>query len=235
MPEQNSKPVAAVIGVGPGLGAALVRRFAADGYAVACVARRDAAIRSLADEVAGKAFSADATDPGSLRTALSAIRDTLGPVHTLLWNVGSGVFGDIDQLEPSALELALGTNAEGLFVAVKDCLPDLRACRGNVIVTGATASLRGKPFTTAFAAGKAAQRSLAESLARTLWPDGVHVALIIVDGMVDIPATRQRFPDRPDGAFISPDAYADTAAFLCRQHPSAWTFQLEVRPSVETW
>lgn len=222
----SEKPVAVVVGVGPGLGAALARRFAADGYAVACVARSEDKTRAIADEVGGKGFAADATDPASLKAAFASIRDTLGPVHTLLWNVGSGLFGDVDQVELDALELALGTNAEGLFVAVKDCLSDLRAARGNVIVTGATASLRGKPFTTAFAAGKAAQRSLVESLARKLWPEGIHVALIVVDGQVG---------NGSDDARISPDAYADTAAFLCGQHPSAWTFQLEVRPSVETW
>ena len=222
----GDKNVAVVVGVGPGLGAALARRFSADGFAVACVARSERKVRALANEIGGKGFEADATDPASLKAALSAIRESMGPIHTILWNVGSGVFGDIDTVELDALELALKTNAEGLFVTVKDSLADLRAAGGNVIVTGATASLRGKPFTTAFAAGKAAQRSLVESLARKLWPEGVHVALIVVDGQVG---------DGTNDAKISPDAYAETAAFLCRQHPSAWTFQLEVRPSVETW
>lgn len=230
----SEKPVAVVVGVGPGLGAALARRFAADGYAVACVARSEEKTRAIANEVGGKGFAADATDPASLKSAFASIRETLGPVNTLLWNVGSGVFGDVDQVGLDALELALGTNAEGLFVAVKDCLPDLRASKGNVIVTGATASLRGKPFTTAFAAGKAAQRSLVESLARKLWPEGVHVALIVVDGMVGGGAAEASSDKDPD-AFVRPEAYADTAAFLCGQHRSAWTFQLEVRPSAETW
>jgi len=235
MGQQQGKPVAVVVGVGPGLGGALARRFAADGYAVACLARSEEAARGLAEEIGGRAFAADATDPASLRAALAAVRETLGPVHTLLWNVGSGVFGDVDQIGLDALELALGTNATGLFVAVQDCLADLRRAGGNVIVTGATASLRGKPFTTAFAAGKAAQRSLVESFARKLWPEGIHVALIVVDGMVGGAAAKQRFPGKDEDSFIHPEAYADAAAFLCRQHRSAWTFQLEVRPSVESW
>ena len=223
---QSEKPVAVVVGVGPGLGAALARRFAEDGYAVACVARSEEKTRAIAEEVGGKGFAADATDPESLKAAFASIRKTLGPVHTLLWNVGSGIFGDVDAVSLEALQLALGTNTEGLFVAVKESLDDLRKAQGNIIVTGATASLRGKPFTTAFAAGKAAQRSLVESLARKLWPEGIHVALIIVDGMVG---------KGSDDAKISPAAYADTAAFLTKQHRSAWTFQLEVRPSVESW
>lgn len=235
MSNDDDKPVAVVVGVGPGLGAALARRFATDGYSVACLARSEDKTKALADEIGGKGFAVDATDPQSLRKTFAAIRESLGPVHTLLWNVGGGVFGDIDEVKLEALELALGTNVEGLFVAVQDSLADLRATGGNVIVTGATASLRGKPFTTAFAAGKAAQRSLVESLARKLWPEGVHVALIVVDGMVGGPGSEERFPDKEPDSLIDPDAYADTAAFLCKQHRSAWTFQLEVRPSVENW
>ena len=94
---------------------------------------------------------------------------------------------------------------------------------------------RGKPFTTAFAAGKAAQRSLCQSLARQLGPEGIHVALIIIDGMVDLPASRQRFADRPDAAWVSPDGYADVLLFLAKQDRRAWTFELEVRPHVESW
>lgn len=230
----KEKKVAVVVGVGPGLGEALARRFAADGFAVACVARSEEKVRSLAEEIGGQGFAADATDPESLRQALASIRASLGPVHTLLWNVGNGVWGDIDGIEFDGLERALGTNTEGLFVAAKDCVSDLRAQKGNLIVTGATASLRGKPFTTAFAAGKAAQRSLCESLARKLWPDGVHVALVIVDGQVGAPGVLAK-SDRAPEEFVRPEAFADTVAFLCAQDPTAWTFQLEVRPSVENW
>lgn len=219
--------VAVVVGVGPGLGGALAERFAAEGYRVAQVSRSG----SGTDH-----FSCDVTDEASLRSTFEAIREQLGPVHTLLWNVGSGVWGDIDALEPSALDLAYHTNARGLFLAAQACVADMRAQGGgNLIVTGATASLRGKPFTTAFAAGKAAQRSLAQALARKLWPEGIHVALIIVDGMVDLPRTRERMPDKGDEVFVSPDGFADAALFLCNQSRRAWTFELDVRPHVESW
>ena len=232
----SSAPVCAVVGVGPGIGSALVRRFAKRGCTVAAVARREQSVEAIAEEVGGRGYVADATDPEALKRTFDRIRADLGPVDTLLWNVGSGVFGDLDAVDIDALDLAVGTNARGLFAATKAVVDDMRAKgSGNIIITGATASLRGKPFTTAFAAGKAAQRSLAQSLARQLWPDGIHVALIIVDGMVDLPSTRQRFSDKPDVAFISPESFADAAAFLADQDRRGWTFELDVRPHVENW
>ena len=105
----------------------------------------------------------------------------------------------------------------------------------TLVITGATASLRGKPFTTAFAAGKAAQRSLAQSFARQYGKQGVHVALIIIDGMVDLPSTRKRMPETPDEAFLSPKGYGDAVSFLVGQRRSAWTFELDIRPHVEEW
>lgn len=232
----SEQPVCVVVGVGPGLGGVSAVRFAEAGWRVACVARSAENVAEWAEQTGGRGYTADATDLVSVRTTLERIRTELGPVHTLIWNVGSAVFGDLDKIDIDGLDLGLDTNARGLLTAVKAVVADMRAAgTGNVLITGATASLRGKPFTTAFAAGKAAQRSLAQSFARQLWPQGIHVALVIVDGMVDLPKTRASYPEAPADAFISPDAYADTLLFLARQHRSAWTFELEVRPSIETW
>lgn len=219
--------VAVVVGVGPGLGGALARRFTAEGWRVAHVSR---------SAEGPDRYACDVTDEAAIRATFAAIRADLGPVHTVLWNVGSGIFGDIDEITVDALDLAFHTNARGLFVAMQAVLPDLRAQGGgNVIITGATASLRGKPFTTAFSAGKGAQRNLAQALARKLWPEGIHVATIVVDGMVDLPRTRASMPDRGDEAFVSPEGFADAALFLCQQDRRAWTFELDVRPHVESW
>lgn len=229
-------PVAVVVGVGPGLGGALAERFAAGGYRVAALARSEDKVKAYADKTGGIGVTCDVTDPDDIRKALGRVRDELGPIRSLLWNVGSAVFGDVDEVGPDALDLGYHTNARGLLLAVQEALPDLRAQDGaSIVITGATASLRGKPFTTAFAAGKAAQRSLAESFARQLWPEGIHVSLIIVDGMVDLPRTRERMPDKGDEHFVSPEGYAETAWFLAHQPPGAWTFQLEVRPAIESW
>ena len=106
---------------------------------------------------------------------------------------------------------------------------------GSIIVTSATAALRGKEKTATFAAAKAAQRSLAQSMARQLWPEGIHVALLIVDGVVDMPRTRQAMPDKPDEFFIRPETVAATAANLHGQDRSGWSFEVEVRPFRENW
>ena len=106
---------------------------------------------------------------------------------------------------------------------------------GNIVVIGSTASRRGVARTAAFAPAKAAQRSLAESMARHLWPQKIHVSLIIVDGVVDLPRSRAFMKDKPDDFFISPDAVAATAVHLATQHPSAWSFEVEARPFKETW
>lgn len=228
--------VCAVVGVGPGLGEGYARQFAEAGWTVALLSRNADRLQELARELGGKAWSCDATDEASIRDTFAAIEAELGPVHTLVWNVGSGVWGDIDAIGTDGMELAWRTNTLGLFVATQVVLPGMRAAgEGNILVTGATASLRGKPFTTAFAAGKAAQRSLCQSLARKLWPEGIHVALLIIDGMVDLPTTRQRMPGKGDEAFVGPSAVGSTAVHLAQQDRRAWTFELEVRPHVESW
>ncbi len=223
--------VCVVVGVGPGLGEALAREFASSGWRVAVMSRRVDKLVPLAEELGGLAVACDATEPESIRSALQQVREQLGPVHTLVWNVGSGVWGDLDKIDVDGMELAWRTNALGLFVAAKEVVGDMRAASGgNLLVTGATATRRGKPFTTAFAAGKAAQRSLCESLARQLWPEGIHVALVVIDGMVKLPST-----ERPEEQLILPEDAAVTYRHLATQPRSAWTFELEVRPDVESW
>lgn len=232
----NKNKVALVVGVGPGLGEAAARRLTAEGYTVAVAARTASRLAPLAEELGGLAVSIDATNADTVVSGIDEVEAALGPIHTVVWNVGSGVFGGLDQIDADALELALGTNTRGLFALAKRLLPAM-AERGDgaLVITGATASLRGKPFTTAFAAGKAAQRSLAQSFARQYGKQGVHVALIIVDGMVDLPSTRKNFPERPTEAYVSPAGYADAVAFLVGQQRGAWTFELDIRPHLEDW
>jgi len=132
--------------------------------------------------------------------------------------------------------MAWRVNALGLFLVARRVAPAMKAAgQGCLLVIGATASRRGVPRTAAFAPAKAAQRSLTESLARTLWPAGVHVALIVVDGVVDLPATRAWLKDKPDSFFIQPDDVSETALQLTRQPRSAWSFEVEARPFGESW
>jgi len=233
----SNQPVCVVVGVGPGNGAAFARRFAGEGYRVALLARQ----RALSDELAralegARAYVCDVSDAASIDAAFGAIERELGAPEVVVYNAGSGVFATFDEVSAADFESAWRVNALGLLLVAQRVAPAMKAAgRGSLVVVGATASRRGVPRTAAFAPAKAAQRSLCESLARTLWPSGVHVALIIVDGVVDLPRTRAWMKDKPDDFFVRPDDVADTAVHLVRQPRSAWSFEVEARPFGESW
>jgi NAD(P)-dependent dehydrogenase (short-subunit alcohol dehydrogenase family) len=238
MAEKSSgRRVCAVVGVGPGNGAAFARRFAAEGCAVALLARGTEFTRKLAGELPGaRAYACDVTDADSVARSFAAIRAELGEVAILVYNAGSGVFGTVEDISPADFEASFRTNALGALLAAKQVIPAMRrAERGDIVFVGATASRRGVARTAAFAPAKAAQRSLAESMARHLWPAGIHVSVIIVDGVVDLPRTRALLKDRPDPFFVKPDDVAEIAFRLTEQKRSAWSFEVEARPFGESW
>ena len=196
------KAVAVVAGAGPGNGAALAHRFADAGYAVALLARHRAAT-DLSD---ARCYECDVSIPVSVERAFVQIRAELGEVDVLLYNAGSGVFGDVVSITtPDQFEQAWRVNAYGALLCSQRVISSMKAKgRGAIIFIGATASRRGAIKTAAFAPAKAAQRSLAESMARALWPSGTHVALIVIDGVVDLPGSRKAMPDKPADAFVDP-------------------------------
>src|SRR6266850_235849 len=209
------KRVCAVVGVGPGNGAAFARRFASEGYAVALLARSTELTAKLASTLPdARAYACDVTDANSVASAFDSIRRDLGEVEVLVYNAGSGIWGSIEE--------AAAADFEG-------------AGRGSIVFVGATASRKAGARSAAFSAAKGAQRSLAESMARALWPAAIHVALIVVDGVVDLPRTRERMPDKPDSFFIHPDDVAEVGFRLTQQRPSAWSFEVEARPFAEKW
>jgi NAD(P)-dependent dehydrogenase (short-subunit alcohol dehydrogenase family) len=231
-----SEKVCAVVGIGPGNGQAFARRFAASGHAIALLSRSTEYSSSIAAELGpARAYACDVTDPDAVAAAFAKVRADMGDVETLLYNAGSGVFGTFDEVDDAGFELAWRSNVMGLLACVRAVVPPmLDRGAGNIIISGATDSLRGKPFTTAFAAAKAGQRSLAQSLARQLGPAGIHVALVIIDGVIDLPRTRERF-DKPDEFFLKPEDIAATVHHIATQAPSAWSFEVDVRPYAEQW
>ena len=233
----GSRKIAIVAGVGGGTGASLARRFSRDGYRVALLARDTAFSAELAGELDGAAaYACDVGDVDSVAAAIAAIRRDLGDADVLLYNAGGGSFGSIDTITPEQFEVTWRVCALGSLLLSQAVVPAMRAKgAGSIIFTGATASRRGGPRSAAFAPAKAAQRALAESMARSLWPDGIHVALMVVDGAVDLPRTRDMLPDKPDDFFLKPDAIADIAAHLVAQDRSAWSFEVEARPYKEVW
>jgi NAD(P)-dependent dehydrogenase (short-subunit alcohol dehydrogenase family) len=232
-----TQPVCAIIGAGPGNGAAFARRFAGAKHPVALLARDQGGLASLTAEVPGtRDYACDATDAVQVQAAFGRIRAEMGPVGVLVYNASTREFGDIDHTTPEAFERAWRVNALGCLLAAREVIPDMRgAGGGSMVIIGATASLKGAAGFVAFGAAKAAQRSLAQSLARQLGPEGIHVAHVVIDAVVDMPASRAMLPDRPDDFFAQPAHIAEAVYFLTQQPRSAWTFELDLRPFGEHW
>lgn len=232
-----TKPVCAIVGVGPGNGAAFARRFSKGGYAVALMARRRETTDALAAELPdAQAWTCDAGDAGGTERCFAEIRDRMGGVETLIYSAGAGIWGSVEEVSAEDFETCWRTNAYGAFVASQQVIPAMKAAgQGNIVMIGATASRRGGAKSAAFAAGKAAQRSLAESMARHLWPAGIHVSLLIIDGVIGLERTRARMPDKPEDFFLQAADIAETVWQTTRQSRSAWSFEVEARPFGENW
>jgi NAD(P)-dependent dehydrogenase (short-subunit alcohol dehydrogenase family) len=234
----TDKKVATVIGVGPGLGAALARRFAAD-YAVALVARNAEKLSKLEREISAAGgislvVPADVSKEHELAGAFERIRSELGDTDILLYNAAMRPNGTLMDTKPSTFENTWRVGAFGAFLAAQHVVPAmLRKQRGVILFTGATAGV--KPFATsaAFGPAKFAMRGLAHVIARDLGPKGVHVAWINVDGAIDMPAIRERFPQLKEEDMFKPSAIAETYWHLAHQDPSAWTLDIDVRPFKE--
>lgn len=228
-----SRPVCAVIGIGPGNGASFARKFSEEGYAVALLSRSTDLSGKLADELGdAKAYACDAADPAAIVSAFEQINDDLGPVDTLIYNAGSGIWKTVEDITPEEFELGWRINTLGALVSSQQVIPAMKkSAAGNIIFVGATASLRGVPYTAGFAPAKAAQRILAQSMAKHLWPMGIHVSIMIIDGGI-------RSPDSPksdSGENLEPDDIASLAHYLTTQSKSAWSFEVDARPMKEKW
>jgi NAD(P)-dependent dehydrogenase (short-subunit alcohol dehydrogenase family) len=238
MASTDRSGVAAVIGVGPGLGAALARRFA-ERYSVAMVARGEDKLRGLAGEIAasgGRALAvpADVSKADDIAAAFERIRRELGEVEVLLYNAAMRPFGKLMDTKPSTFENTWRVSTFGAFLAAQQVVPAMLARRaGAILFTGATAGV--KPFATsaAFGPAKFAMRGLAHVMARDLGPQGIHVAWINIDGAIDMPFIRERFPQLKDEDMLKPSAIADTYWHIAHQDRSAWTLELDVRPFKE--
>ena len=230
-------PVCVISGAGPGTGSALARRFAAGGYRVAMLARNPQRLAELERELPdSKGYACDVSDAAQVEATAGHIERDLGVPTTLVHNAVGGAFGSFLEIDPAVLNRNFQVNTMGLLYLARRLAPAMiSAGRGNVIVTGNTSALRGKPSFAGFAPTKAAQRILAEAMARELGPKGVHVSYIIIDAVIDAPWTREGFKDRPDDFFIKPAAIAEEAWHLTEQDRSGWSLNVELRPYGETW
>jgi len=230
-------PVVVISGVGPGTGAAVTRRFAAGGYAVAMLARNVERLDQLAAEIPNAhAYPCDVTDEAAIDAALTDIRSDLGLPTVLIHNAVGGAIGNFLTIDPAVLNRNFQINTMGLLYLARRLAPDMiEAGRGAIVVTGNTSSIRGRASFAGLAPTKAAQRILAESMARELGPRGVHVAHVLIDAVIDLEWTRRRWADAPDDFFMKPSAIADEIWHVTHQDRSAWSFNVELRPFGETW
>ncbi|HEX7767869.1 MAG TPA: SDR family NAD(P)-dependent oxidoreductase [Nitrospira sp.] len=231
--ESTAKPLALVTGVGPGTGAAVARRFAKAGYRVAMVARDTERLKALEAEIPCTiAAPCDVTDA----TALENVIARIGAPKIVIHNAVGGAFGDFMNIDAATLQRNFGINTMALLHLAKLTTPAMiEAGEGALIVTGNTSALRGRAPFAGFAPTKAAQRILAESLARDLGPKGVHVAYLVIDAVIDVPWQRERLPNADHDFFISPASIADEVFHLAHQPRDAWSFLAEVRPFHEPW
>jgi NAD(P)-dependent dehydrogenase (short-subunit alcohol dehydrogenase family) len=170
--------------------------------------------------------------PAAVERAFTRVRTELGAGDGLIYNAGGGSWQTVEEISPEEFERGWRVNALGALVASQQVIPDMkRKGAGQIVFVGATASLRGRPKTTGFAAAKAAQRSLAQSMAKHLGPLGVHVSLLIIDGQIDSAGAAEA----RQGKRLDPEDLAELAHYLTTQPKSAWTFELDARPSQEPW
>ncbi len=233
-----AKPICIVTGVGEGTGAALVRRFARGGYQVAMIARNTERLEALQLEVAdSRAYVCDISDLDMLAATVQQIRAEMGTPTVLVHNAVAASFKTFLDADSQELEHNFRVNTTALYSLARELAPAMiDAGSGAILVTGNTAALRGIPTYAAFAPTKAAQRILAESLARDLGPKGIHVAYIMIDAAIDTPWTRDVFnQDKPDEFFSKPVDIADEVFHVAHQPRSAWSFDVEIRPFGEKW
>lgn len=229
----STKPLALVTGVGPGTGASVARRFAEGGYRVAMLARDAVRLAALEAEIPDSvAVACDVADPAALQKAVAAVGSPKVVVH----NAVGGAWGSFRDIDPAILQHNFDVNVMALLHLARLTTPAMvEAGEGALIVTGNTSALRGKANFAGFAPTKAAQRILAESMARDLGPKGVHVAYLVIDAVIDVPWQRARLKDTPDDFYIQPSAIAAEVFHLAHQPRDAWSFLAEVRPFHETW
>ena len=226
--------IALIVGTGSGISASVARGLAAAGLQVGLAARNVEKLAPLAAETRAQTFAVDASDPIAVARLFDEADRRLGEPDVVLYNASARAHGPIANLDPQAVRKAIEISAFGGFLVVQQAARRMiPRGRGAILLTGASASVKGYPLSAAFAMGKFALRGLAQSTARELGPKGIHIAHFVIDGGVRS-ARRPDPADRPDST-LDPDAIAQTYIEILRQPRSAWSLEVELRPWVETF
>jgi len=225
---------ALIVGAGSGLSASLARLFAGNGVKLALAARSTSDLAALAKETGAALFTCDASQRDEVDKLYVDLDAAMGAVDVVVYNASYRVRGPVTELAPGEVERSLLVSAFGGFLVAQGAAKRMVPARhGAILFTGASASVKGYAQSAPFAMGKFALRGLAQSMARELAPIGIHVAHFVIDGGIRS-ARRSDSPDRPD-SLLDPDAIAETYLHVLRQPRSAWTWEVEVRPWVETF
>ncbi len=218
--------VALIVGVGPGLGASLARRFAAAGYATALAARTEAKVANIAAGIDGAApYAADGTDEDAVTDLVARVEAEQGPLGVAIYNASGRVRKSIQDIGAAELEEAWRRSCLGAVILGREAARRMvPRGSGSILLTGATAGVKGFPGSAGFAAGKFGLRGVAQSMARELHPQGVHVAHFVIDGPIG---------ESDDASKLHPDAIAETYFHIHSQHRSAWSHEVELRPWTE--
>jgi NAD(P)-dependent dehydrogenase (short-subunit alcohol dehydrogenase family) len=223
---------ALIVGAGRGLSASLARLLAGKGLRVALAARDAEKLAPLCTETGAKAFACDAVEPDRVARLFTAVEAAMGAPDVVIYNASARARGPVAELVPAEVERAIMVSAFGGFLVAREAAQRMVPKEhGAILFTGASASVKGYPLSAAFAMGKFALRGLAQSMARELSPQGVHVAHFVIDGAIRNPG-RVEPPDRPD-SMLDPDAIAASYLDVLYQPRSAWTWEIELRPWVE--
>ncbi len=223
---------ALIVGVGAGLSASLARTFTKAGMTVALAARRAGELAALAKETGGKAFACDATNRADVVKLFADVETAFGATDVVVYNASYRTRGPFVELDPAEVEKSITVSAFGGFLVAQEAAKRMLPRKhGAILFTGASASVKGYAQSAPFAMGKFALRGLAQSMARELSPQGIHVAHVVIDGGIRS-AGRTEPPDKPD-SMLDPDAIAQTYLDLLQQQRSAWAWEIELRPWVE--
>src|SRR5246127_2372861 len=221
-----------IVGAGSGLSASLARLLAGEGLGVALAARNSEKLGALCAATGAKAFACEATDPAQVARMFAAVEAATGVPDVVVYNASARARGPIAELVPAEVERAIMVSAYGGFLVAREAVSRmLPKGHGAVLFTGASASVKGYPLSAPFAMGKFALRGLAQSMARELAPQGIHIAHFVIDGATRSTA-RQEPADKPD-SMLDPDAIAASYWHVVQQPRSAWTWEMELRPWVE--
>ncbi|NCF34943.1 MAG: SDR family NAD(P)-dependent oxidoreductase [Gammaproteobacteria bacterium] len=231
--------IALIVGVGSGNSAAFARALAAENYKVVLAARNIAKLEALCAEIDAHAISCDATSAESVASLFESMQQDVGTAEVVLYNPSAYTAGSITNLDPELVLDSIMQTAFGAFLVAQQAALGMKQLgRGAIFFTGATASVKGFPNFAPFAMGKFALRGLAQSLARELGPENIHVAHFIIDGGIASPGRDLDSDDastNPDDAQLEPDAIAQTYMAILKQHRSAWTHEIDLRPWVENF